>query len=159
MSAHETTQEMMDRHAAEANAWSAQNIADGGVCDFCCAEQTEQGFAFVTYTTDSEISEVMVGISADGVGTIEHVNDRYWAACPACDPVIQDGDPVTLATHVAETANYDRIGIERDPSEVARLTRLYRQFFARNPVRGDTPPPYVNDPTDPRGPSPTPERD
>jgi hypothetical protein len=137
----------MDRLAAEATAWEAKNIADGGVCDFCCAER--DGREFVTYTTDSPISEVIVGIADTGVGTVEHVSDEYWAACPACDPVVQQGDPAKLAEHVADTANYERIGFERDPYEVVRLTSLYRQFYARNPVRGNSPS-YVNDPSDPR---------
>lgn len=131
----ESAQERMDRSAAAANEWSAKNIADGGVCDFCCAELA--GKPVVTYTTAAPISELIVGVAADGVGTVEHVADEYWAACANCDPVVQQGDPVKLAEHVADNANYERIGSDRDTYEVARLASLYRQFFARAPQRSE----------------------
>lgn len=150
----ESAQDHMDRIADETRDWSAKNIADGGVCDFCCTELAGLE-GVVTYVTAGPITEQLVGVSADGVGVIDHVSDEYWAACPACDPVVQQGDPQKLAEHVAATANYDRIGVERSPYEVARLTRFYREFYALDPKRTTAPVdevvPYLNDPSDPRG--------
>lgn len=129
----ETAQETMDRIAESAREWSAQNHAEGGVCDFCC--DLLVGKPVVTYITDRALVEQIVGITAGGIGVVDHVSDEYWAACPACDPVIQENDAAKLAQHVFETADYSRIGSPRDSADLPRLVIFYEQFFGANPKR------------------------
>jgi hypothetical protein len=129
-------QEFIDRAAADANEWAAQNVAEGGVCDFCCHLLGEN---VVTYTTDGHLVEDILIASpgrpevGSGVATI--VQDEYWAACPDCDPVVEQGDAAKLAAHVLDRADFERIGVPRERFDVAELEQLYVRFFERNPVR------------------------
>jgi hypothetical protein len=135
----ESPQEIIDRLADKTNAWSAKNIEDGGVCDFCCALLA--GRPVVTYATTKPLIEDMILIGGEGSGVLTHVSDEYWAACPDCDPVIEQANPAGLAAHVVATANYDRIGIDRDDvTETALLTEFYQRFYDATPTRSTEPP-------------------
>jgi hypothetical protein len=137
-------QEMVDSMVEGVTAWSDNNLADGGVCDFCCRLLADR--PVVTYTTNRPLIEHMLVIDGGGdAATLDHVTDEYWAACPACDPVIQKGDPEELARHVHRTADRDRTGVPATPGEMVTLLDLYARFFASDPQRSEGIPPELGE--------------
>lgn len=89
----------------------------------------------------NHLASQITNFEADG-SDITHVADPYWAACPACAPVVATGDVGKLVAHVVETTDYARLDIPNiDKDDLATtLTSLYRRLFAVGVTRTEGPP-------------------
>ncbi len=84
-------------------------------CDFC------SGFN-IAWVYPAASFQFIPGIGSEG----------DWAACEPCAEIIETGDPVSLARHVARLyVEYHELG-SADAVEVmaAALEDLHREFFA-----------------------------
>lgn len=128
----------LDHAAEQANAWSAENIEMGGVCDFCGTPISERPDGLATYVT-GEITGAMHALSSTlGAGSIDFGWDPYWAACSKCDPVVARGDVEEMIENAITNAHPERVGVispESLPSLREDLRQLYSAFLAGNPRR------------------------
>jgi hypothetical protein len=126
----------MDEAAVDAQKWTDENVAMGGVCDFCATPFSECK-SVTTWTTGEPIVGTVAGLvyaeSGEVVtGSTPQFYSPEWGACERCDPVIAKRDPALLADHVTEHS-HDRAPI---PPEIkawfrADLLDLYTLFFKR----------------------------
>lgn len=134
--ADKRAQAVANEAAASARAWSAKNIADGGVCDFCC-HLLEPGH-FVTYIVPPMIGTLsMIDVEDHGTGTVTLIDDSQWAACDKCDPIIAEADPLKLTAHVLANRDVERAGDfppELLPIIHADLVDLYTKFLRGQPT-------------------------
>lgn len=132
--------EALDHAHGVLGEWVAGNLARGGVCDFCAGDLAGSD---VTWVAGREIRTAHVA-TLDGETAVEPLTyDRFWAACPDCDPVVSQRDPSALVEFVMprRPGHVAREGIpEEDLAEIdarveSDLLDLYTAFFATNPVR------------------------
>lgn len=135
--------EDMEKIAADANAWAAENHALGGVCDFCATPIA--GLEVVTFVAGSTVLSTMQAIDLDtgGVGAVTLVDDPYWAACPGCTVAVElDQDGGRLADYVMEHRNAERIGAVPEHMLVSLrddLAQLYGLLYKSGLHRGEAP--------------------
>lgn len=126
--------------ARETNEWGDENQARGGVCDFCGNELTET--PKVTTWLSSPMIEAISVLDTEtrGAATIDHVLSEDWAACAACDPIIEQRDPAVLAEHVRATRgpHMPTCPPGHEAFEQADLTELYTKFFETAHRAGDS---------------------
>lgn len=117
--------------AANAKAWGEANEARGGVCDFCCNELSETPTVTTWLSAPMIESLAVLDTETKGTATIGHVLDEFWAACAACDPIIEQRDPAKLAAHVRATRGpaAPTCPPGQEAYEQAELTALYAHFF------------------------------
>lgn len=121
-------QEAIEEAAQAVRDWQAANIAAGGVCDFCSRllEGDWRAWRGSALVTDMGILDARTL----GTGTITFVNDPYWAACEACDPVVEAGDPQALVEHVLATRDPKRTPLI-PPGALPELRSSLRDLYGR----------------------------
>lgn len=138
--ADRSAQAKMDEATDSVRAWTAENHAKGGVCDFCCfplADVPED--KIVTYVTDPMVG-TLSGIDENlGIGTAVFAWDPFWGACEACVPVIDLKDPAKLADHVLDNRHESAGGTVTRHRALLRdeFIDLYEKFFAGDPAKVD----------------------
>lgn len=133
-------QATMNEAAAEANEWAAENLALGGVCDFCSTPlRGRPPTTFIARTIVQSLSTIDADL---GTGGIDFVQDPYWAACPPCAEAIDrfHDDAAGLAAYVIENRCVERVG--EYPADIiavlqADLADLYEALFENDLRRED----------------------
>lgn len=141
--ADQVAQEDMNKIAQGAVAWTEENHALGGVCDFCATPIVESGGPIITFVAGSSVLSTMHAIDTQtgGIGAVTIVDDPYWAACPGCTAAVEiDEDGERLAAYVIENRNVERVGeipYELVPTLRADLAALYNMLYKSGLRRED----------------------